>query len=95
MRPRQQLQTSIQTFQTAAQPKLRIAIARDSVFGFYYPADLERFKALGAELINVDTTTDQTLADNIDGLFIGGGFPETNLDVISSNKPLLVDIKHK
>ena len=87
--------TDIQFFQPTKQSGLRIAIARDAAFGFYYPADLERFAARGVELINFDTTRDKSLPDNIDGLFIGGGFPETNLHKISSNTSLLVDIKDK
>ncbi|NNE64546.1 MAG: cobyrinate a,c-diamide synthase [Gammaproteobacteria bacterium] len=93
--PPRQPQTDIQFFQSARQSRLRIAIARDAVFGFYYAADLERFAALGVDLVNFDTTRDKLLPDNIDGLFIGGGFPETNLHSISRNTSLLLDIKQK
>jgi len=86
---------NLQFYQPPKQCELRIAVARDAVFGFYYPADLERFSTLGVTLIDFDTTKDKKLPDNIDGLFIGGGFPENNLDVISSNNSLLVDIKDK
>ena len=82
-------------YQAPGQSKLRIAVARDAVFGFYYPADLERFRSLGVTLIEFDTTVDAKLPNNIDGLFIGGGFPESNLDVISNNNSLLIDIKTK
>lgn len=85
----------IKFYQPSSQTGLRIAVARDSVFGFYYPADLARFNSLGVELIDFDTTKDSALPDNIDGLLIGGGFPETNLDKISGNTSLLVDIKDK
>ena len=85
----------LQFYQPSKQYGLRIAVARDAVFGFYYPADLERFAALGVALLNFDTTRDSKLPDNIDGLFIGGGFPENNLNNISSNEPLLIDIKEK
>ncbi len=54
---------------------LRIAIARDKAFGFYYPDDLAAFTRAGAELVPFDTLNDQQLPD-VDGLFIGGGFPE-------------------
>ncbi len=86
---------NLQFYQPSKQCELRIAVARDAVFGFYYPADLERFVALGATLVEFDTTTDCKLPDNIDGLFIGGGFPESNLHAVSSNKALLSDIKDK
>ncbi len=72
---------------------LRVAIAKDRNFGFYYPADLERFAELGVTLVEFDTSTDAALPENIDGLFIGGGFPETGLEDISRNHSLLVDIK--
>ena len=74
---------------------LRIAIARDRHFGFYYPADLDRFAELGVTLLEFDTSSDSALPENIDGLFIGGGFPETGLEVISRNTSLLTDIKSK
>lgn len=93
--PKQENHLDLQFYQQTKQSGLRIAIARDSVFGFYYPGDLERFEALGVTLVNFDTTIDRQLPDDIDGLFIGGGFPETNLNTISSNTPLLIDIKQK
>lgn len=92
---RQRNDVDLQFYQKTEQSGLRVAIARDAVFGFYYPGDLDRFEALGVTLVDFDTTVDQGLPDDIDGLFIGGGFPETNLDVISRNKPLLTDIKKK
>ncbi|MCP4188334.1 MAG: cobyrinate a,c-diamide synthase [Gammaproteobacteria bacterium] len=85
----------LQFYQQTRQTGFRIAVARDSVFSFYYPADMDRFAALGVTLVNFDTTVDHKLPENIDGLFIGGGFPETNLDKISSNISLLSDIKEK
>ena len=86
---------SLEFYQSPKQSNLRIAVARDAAFGFYYPADLERFSSLGVTLVDFDTTVDSKLPDNIDGLFIGGGFPETNLNAISRNSSLLVDIKNK
>jgi len=83
---RPQLQTS------DVQPDVRIAIARDAAFGFYYPDDLEAFAAAGAELIAFDALSDAQLPE-ADGLFIGGGFPETHLAALSANKSLLEDIR--
>lgn len=71
---------------------IRIAIARDAVFSFYYPDDLEAFARAGAELIPFDTLNDAHLPE-ADGLFIGGGFPETHLDALSANQSLLTDIR--
>ncbi len=56
--------------------RVRIAVARDSAFGFYYADDLEAFERAGATLCFFDALSDARLPD-ADGLFIGGGFPET------------------
>ena len=72
--------------------RVRIGIARDPAFGFYYADDLEQFVVEGAELVSFNTLTDKSLPD-VDGLFLGGGFPETHLDNLSANTDLLVDIK--
>lgn len=64
---------------------LRIAICQDPAFGFYYPGDLEALQQAGAELVPVNTLHDTALPANIDGLFIGGGFPETHMQQLSAN----------
>ena len=77
----------------APHPKdLRIAIARDSAFGFYYPADLEALERAGAELVPFDALRDSALPE-ADGLFIGGGFPETQMEQLEANVALRRDIR--
>lgn len=71
---------------------VRIAIARDRAFGFYYPGDLEALAAAGAELVPFDTLNDARLPA-VDGLFIGGGFPETSLDALAGNVELKAEIR--
>ncbi len=71
---------------------LRIGIARDRAFGFYYPGDLEAFRQAGAQLISIDTLRDKSLPP-IDGLFIGGGFPERHAATLSANTTLRTSIK--
>ncbi len=71
---------------------LKIGIARDRAFGFYYPADLEKFTASGAELIPINTIRDHSLPE-LDGLFIGGGFPERHAAALSANHELRQAIK--
>ena len=63
---------------------LRIGYARDAAFGFYYADDLEWFARLGTELIPFDTLRDTDLPE-MDGLWIGGGFPETQAETLSAN----------
>ena len=64
------------TFPNNAKPQnpetLRIVIARDAAFNFYYQNDLDAFIECGCELIEIDTLHDEKLPDAIDGLFIGG-----------------------
>jgi cobyrinic acid a,c-diamide synthase len=70
---------------------LRIAIARDAAFGFYYADDLEALVAAGAQLVAFDTLQDPRLPP-CDALFIGGGFPESFLDALENNATLRTDI---
>ena len=74
---------------------LRIAIARDAAFNFYYQNDLDAFIECGCELIEIDTLHDEKLPDAIDGLFIGGGFPETQMDKLAANTRLRAEIHNK
>ncbi|HUW36773.1 MAG TPA: cobyrinate a,c-diamide synthase, partial [Rhodocyclaceae bacterium] len=71
---------------------LSIAVARDAAFGFYYADDLDAFAAAGAELLPFDTLKDARLPE-CDGLFIGGGFPESFLDELEANAALRGDIR--
>ncbi len=68
----------------AAPPDVRIGYARDEAFGFYYPCDLAAFREAGAELVPFDATRDPGLPA-VDGLFIGGGFPETRMAELEAN----------
>jgi cobyrinic acid a,c-diamide synthase len=66
---------------------VRIAIARDEAFGFYYPDDLLALRAAGAELVGFSPMADSELP-GVDGVFIGGGFPECRMDELSSNRTM-------
>lgn len=72
--------------------RTRIGIARDRAFGFYYPDDLAALQAAGAELVFVDTLHDARLPV-IDGLVIGGGFPETCMDALEANASLRAELR--
>lgn len=71
---------------------LKIGIARDRAFGFYYPDDMAAFESAGAELVPFDTLSDQYLPD-VDGIFIGGGFPECFIEDLAANKTMRSEIK--
>jgi cobyrinic acid a,c-diamide synthase len=71
---------------------VRIAIARDAAFGFYYAADLDALRRAGAELCFFDSLHDPELPA-CDGLLIGGGFPESFLTELEANVSLRDNIR--
>ncbi|HEU5338536.1 MAG TPA: cobyrinate a,c-diamide synthase, partial [Sulfuricaulis sp.] len=71
---------------------VRIGIARDAAFAFYYPGDLEALRAAGAELVPVNMLTDSELPE-VDALLIGGGFPEVFMERIEANQSLRHQIR--
>jgi len=75
-----------------ARQDIKIAIARDRSFGFYYSDDLAALQAAGAELIAFDTLRDKCLPP-ADGLIIGGGFPESFAAELAANQCLKSDIR--
>ncbi|MFN6069045.1 MAG: cobyrinic acid a,c-diamide synthase, partial [Pseudanabaena sp.] len=65
---------------------IRIAIARDRAFSFYYADNLDLFREMGAELVPWSPISDHQLPENIQGLYFGGGFPEVFAAELSENK---------
>ncbi len=62
---------------------LRIGIARDVAFQFYYPENLDRLRAAGAELVFWSPLTDPV--PDVDGLYFGGGYPELHARRLADN----------
>jgi cobyrinic acid a,c-diamide synthase len=77
-------QPIIQPTNSDIPPDVRIGVVKNAAFGFYYPDDLEALANAGATLVDIDNITDSALTD-IDGLFIGGGFPETHMQALEAN----------
>lgn len=73
-------------------PDITIAVARDAAFGFYYPDDLEAFERAGAKLVFFNALHDAALPP-CDGLFLGGGFPEMQLQELHDNGSMRTSIK--
>lgn len=67
-----------------AEPTARIGIARDEAFCFYYAENLELLEQAGAELIEFSPIADP-LPAGLDGLYIGGGYPELHAADLAAN----------
>jgi len=80
----------------AASPRrrrARIAYFSDKVFTFYYPENLEALEANGAELLPLSALDDAALPDDVAGLYIGGGFPETQAARLVANRTMMTSVK--
>ena len=65
--------------------RLRIGVANDKAFCFYYQDGLDLLERLGAEIINFSPLDDDCLPDDLDGVIIGGGYPELYAGELAEN----------
>ena len=75
------------------QESIRIAVAKDNAFCFYYEDSLEAMTEMGAELLEFSPLNDEKLPENIHGLYLGGGYPELYADKLSENHSMLTSIR--
>jgi cobyrinic acid a,c-diamide synthase len=68
-----------------AERRARIGLARDAAFCFYYEDNLDLLKECGAELIEFSPISDGGLPADLDGLYLGGGYPEIHAARLSEN----------
>jgi len=91
--PRRQEKPLVDT-DALAIAKVRIGVARDTALCFCYPENLERLEAAGAELVFFSPLAD-SLPEQIDGLYLPGGYPELHIEQLAANRELLEDLQER
>jgi cobyrinic acid a,c-diamide synthase len=81
-----------ETLPAPASETPRIGVIRDNAFWFYYPENVDQLKALGSQVVDVNAMMDKELP-NLDALYIGGGFPETQAEALASNRAFRDSLK--
>ena len=76
------------------EPTVRVGVALDRAFSFYYWENIELLRSAGAEVVFFSPIGDRTLPE-VDGLYIGGGFPEVYAPEIAKNRKLMREIRKK
>jgi len=73
--------------------RVNVGYLKDAAFTFYYPENLEQLERAGAKLIPISALTATALPDNLQALYIGGGFPETHAQTLSANQSFLHSLR--
>jgi len=73
----------------------RVAVAGGRAFTFTYTDTLDALSAAGAEVVGFDPLRDERLPEGVDGLLVGGGFPETHASELADNRALLADVRRR
>ncbi len=75
--------------------RCRVAVASGPAFTFAYRDNVEAMEAAGAEIVLFDPLHDESLPDGIDGVFVGGGFPEVFGEELTANTALLAHARSR
>lgn len=73
--------------------RFRLGIAMDEAFCFYYQDNLRLLERLGGELVYFSPIHDRSLPEQLDGLILGGGYPELYCEALSLNESMREAVK--
>ncbi len=73
--------------------RVRIGVAQDAAFCFYYPDNFEWLQHYGAEVVSFSPLHDTSLPGNLDGLYLGGGYPEVHAPALADNVAMRTAIR--
>ncbi len=85
--------TPVHQSPTPVKHPVKIAIAKDAAFNFYYQDNLDILQELGAELIYWSPLSDRHIPHDLQGLYFGGGFPEVFARQLAENKTVLQQLR--
>jgi cobyrinic acid a,c-diamide synthase len=81
------------TVDSRSNDTVRIGVPSDHAFSFYYEDNLDMLREQGAEIIRFSPLNDASLPPGLDGLYLGGGYPELYVEQLSSNREMLEEMR--
>jgi cobyrinic acid a,c-diamide synthase len=72
---------------------VRVGVPSDYAFSFYYEDNLDMLRRQGVEIVPFSPMNDAALPSDLDGLYLGGGYPELHAEQLSANKPMLQAVR--
>ena len=84
---------SVPTITRSEQTSCRIGVALDDAFCFYYADNLSLLRSMGADIIPFSPLNDNQLPSCLDGLYLGGGYPELHAEALQSKESMRQDIQ--